>query len=70
LFAADHLDAVLDNFLILVNAALLPGAIAGAGKLLVNLQFVARLGLLGDEVHNALDFLVGNVRALGPGQLG
>jgi len=52
------------------EVAVICGAIAGAGKLLVNLQFVAGLGLLGNEVNNALDFLVGDERALGADQLG
>ena len=36
----------------------------GLGKLLVDFHFVTRLALLGDEVHDALDFLVGDQRAL------
>src|ERR1035437_3840065 len=70
LFAANDFDAVLDDLFVFVNAALVIGASAGARELLVNLQLVAGLGLLGDEIDDALDFLVGDERALGADQLG
>src|ERR1017187_8399179 len=70
LFAADDLDAVLDDLFVLVDAALVIEATAGAGDLLVDFEFVAGLGLLGDETHHALNLAVGHERALCADQLG
>jgi hypothetical protein len=68
LLAANDLDAILNDFFVLVDAALVIEAAAGAGKLPVDLEFVVGSRLLGDEVNNALDFLVGYMRALCPDQ--
>ena len=70
LLAADDLDAVLDDLFVLVNAASAFRLVIGAGELLMDLKFVAGLGLFGDELDDALDFLVGNEGALGANQLG
>jgi hypothetical protein len=48
LLAADDLDALLDEFLGLVNASMVLEAPTGACKLLVDFEFVAGLGLFGD----------------------
>src|ERR1039458_3030696 len=65
LFAADDFDALLDEILVLVNAAFVPEIGGGLGKLLVNFQVVVRFALLGNELDDAVDFLVGDERALG-----
>src|ERR1700690_1755579 len=49
LFAADDLDALLDDFLVLVDAAFVPVVGGGLGQLLVNFLVVVRFALLGDE---------------------
>ena len=64
LFAADDFDALLDDFLVLVNAALIAKAGHRFGKLLVDFDFVTRLALFGDEINNQLNFLVRDERAL------
>ena len=69
LFAADDLDALLDEVLVLVNAAFVAETGGGLGKLLVNFQVVVWLALLGDELDDAVDFLVGDERALRANQL-
>jgi hypothetical protein len=61
LFAADDFNTVLYNLLVLINAGLAPGVLVPAGELLVDLLFVARLGLFGDEINQTLDLLVGDV---------
>ena len=53
-FAADDLDALLDDLLVLVNAALDVRVRTGLGKLLMNLHLVARFPLPRNEVHDAL----------------
>src|SRR5665213_3828788 len=68
LFAADDLDALLDNFLVLVNAAFVSEFSDGFGKLLVDFRLVGGLALLGDEVNDILQFLIGNQCALGTDQ--
>src|ERR1035437_7870523 len=60
LFAADDFDALLDDFLVLVNAAFDVIVRRGFGKLFVDLRFVAGLGLPGDEAHDVLQFFVGD----------
>jgi hypothetical protein len=56
---------LLNDLFVFINAALV--AIAGRrfGKLLMNFDFVAGLRLLGDEVHNGLNLVVGDERTLG-----
>ena len=51
------------------HAALVVHEAAGRfGELLMDFHLVARLALLGDEIDDALDFLVGDQRALGANQ--
>src|ERR1017187_2375446 len=69
LFAADDFDALLDEFLVLVNAALDVRICGRFGKLFVNFHFVTGFALLGDELHDVLQFLVGDERALGTFQI-
>src|ERR1035437_4625605 len=64
LFAADDLDALLDEFLVLVNAAFDVGVRAGLGQLLVDFHLVTRFALLGNEVNDVLQFLVSDERTL------
>src|ERR1019366_1300564 len=60
LFAADDLDALLDEVFVLVNAGFVFKTRRGLGKLPVDFQVVVRFALLGDELDNAVDFLVGD----------
>src|ERR1019366_1204772 len=60
LFAADDFDAVLDDLFVFVDAALVIEAAGGARELLVDFEFVAGLSLFGNEIHDALDLLVGD----------
>src|ERR1035437_6959775 len=64
LFAADDFDALLDDFLVLVNAAFDVIVRRGFGKLFVDLRFVAGLGLPCDEAHDVFQFFVSDERAL------
>src|ERR1017187_5084911 len=69
LFAADDFNALLDKFLVLVNAALNVGVHGGLGKLFVDFRVVVRFALLGDEIHDVLQFLVRDERTLRPLQV-
>src|SRR5208282_3332644 len=69
LFAADDFDALLYEFLVLVDAGFVPETGGGLGKLPVNFQVVVRFALLGNEPNDAVDFLVGDKRPLGANQL-
>src|SRR5690606_14708662 len=55
--AADHLDAILDQFLVLV-AGLGFEFSHGPLQLLMDLEFIAGLALSCDEVHHGLDLLI------------
>src|SRR5882724_10111243 len=68
LFAADDLDALLNNLLVLVTAALVAKARRRFGKLLVDFRLVTRLALLRDEIDNVLNLPVRDQRALRPHQ--
>jgi hypothetical protein len=65
--AADDLDAVLHQFLVLL-AVLVVESRTGFCNCLVDLDLVAGFALLGDEVDDVLDLLVGDERALGADQ--
>ena len=69
LFGPDDFDALLDDLLVLINAALVPVGGRGFGKLLVDFHFVTRLGLLRDEVHHTLNLVIRDERTLDPNQL-
>src|SRR5688500_15873171 len=70
LFAANDLDALLDEAFVLVAGIFVADAGDGLGKLLVNFHFVARFTLPGDVVHDAFDFLIGDEDALGAVKFG
>ena len=62
--AADDLDALLDQIFVLVTAGFVIQGTVGLGKLLVDFHLVTRLALLGDGIHDELNFLVGDERSL------
>src|SRR5665213_231113 len=68
LFAADDFDALLDQIFVFINAAFVSEMRHWFGKLLVNFHFVTRFALQRNEVHHALNFLIGNQCALGTDQ--
>src|ERR1017187_4176949 len=66
LFVTDDFDALLDEFLVLINPALDVRIRGRFGKLFVNFHFVTRFALLGDEFNDVLQGRVGDERALRP----
>jgi len=69
LFAANDLDALLDDLFIFVAPAFLVIGARRFRELLVDLEFVTRLGLFGDELDKSQNFLVGDQCALGADEL-
>jgi hypothetical protein len=62
LFAADDLDALLDEAFFLVSAAFTDEITDGFGMPLVDFQFATRPALFGVGAHNDLDLLIGEFR--------
>src|SRR5437899_9296592 len=70
LFAANDLDALLNNFLVFVAAAFAIETAGWLGELLMDFHFVTRFALFGDPIDYVLNLLVGDERALGANQFG
>src|SRR4051812_6189873 len=70
LFAPNHFDALLNNFLVLITAGFTIQRAGWLGKLLVDVHLIARFALFGDPIDDALNFVVGDQRALGADQFG
>ena len=67
----NDIDAFLDDLLVFVDATAAVGSVGTwAFELAFHLRVVTRLGLIIDDLDNAIDFVVGDKAALCPAEIG